>query len=67
MGLYCVIVTFFSISAWLYGVTNVYDSSFYLSGGIFVVTGFVMVPAVFHYHTKRASNNEVGNVINSDI
>ena len=48
-----------SIAAWLYGVTDMYASTFYLSGTMLVATGLVMVPAVCRYPTKRASNMEI--------
>ena len=46
-----------SISAWLYGSTNIYDSSFYLAGGLMVMAGLAMShPAYSVYKHKRAQS-----------
>ena len=50
-------VTLFIISAWLHGVTKVYAASFYLSGAMFVLSGLVMVPAIWRCTDKKGSKS----------
>ena len=41
------------LPAWLHGNTHTYDSSFYLAGVLFLLSGLAMVPGIYQNYVHR--------------